>query len=107
MLCIALLALKVQSNDAVFVPSFTYIASAESIALVGGVPYFVDVGDDYNMVSQLGIQAIGSLFTIVFTAVVTVVILLIIKHTVGLRVDEADESIGLDQSAHGETAYND
>ena len=66
-----------------------------------------NVGDDYNMVSQLGIQAIGSLFTIVFTAVVTVVILLIIKHTVGLRVDEADESIGLDQSAHGETAYND
>ena len=48
-LAIALLALKVQSNDAVFVPSFTYIASAESIALVGGVPYFVDVGDDYNI----------------------------------------------------------
>ena len=37
------------SDDAVFVPSFTYIASAESIALVGGVPYFVDVGDDYNI----------------------------------------------------------
>tara|TARA_B100000902_G_scaffold117796_1_gene118457 strand:+ start:1474 stop:2775 length:1302 start_codon:yes stop_codon:yes gene_type:complete len=64
-------------------------------------------GDEYNMLSQLGTQAMGSLFTIVFTAVVTVVILLIIKHTVGLRVDEADESIGLDQSAHGETAYND
>ena len=55
----------------------------------------------------LGIQAIASIFTIVFTAVVTVVILLIIKYTVGLRVDESEESIGLDQSAHGETAYND
>ena len=64
-------------------------------------------GEDYDWVSQLGIQAIGSIFTIVFTAVVTIVILLIIKHTVGLRVSEAEESIGLDQSAHGETAYND
>ena len=48
-LAIALLALEVKNSDAVFVPSFTYIASAESIALVGGTPYFVDVGDDYNI----------------------------------------------------------
>ena len=65
------------------------------------------VGDEYNWISQLGVQAIGSVFTIVFTAVVTIIILLIIKHTVGLRVDDSEESIGLDQSAHGETAYND
>tara|TARA_B100001248_G_C27397648_1_gene466854 strand:+ start:4917 stop:6029 length:1113 start_codon:yes stop_codon:yes gene_type:complete len=51
-LSIALLALGVKSDDAVFVPSFTYIASAESIALVGGIPYFVDVGDDYNICSE-------------------------------------------------------
>ena len=51
-LAIALLALGVKSDDAVFVPSFTYIASAESIALVGGIPYFVDVGDDYNICSE-------------------------------------------------------
>ncbi len=51
-LAIALLALKIQPHDAVFVPSFTYIASAESIALVGGVPYFVDVGEDYNICSK-------------------------------------------------------
>ena len=37
-LAIALLALKIKPNEAVFVPSFTYIASAESIALVGGIP---------------------------------------------------------------------
>ena len=52
-LAIALLALKIQPHDAVFVPSFTYIASAESIALVGGVPYFVDVGDDYNIAQRV------------------------------------------------------
>tara|TARA_B100000287_G_scaffold13943_4_gene14107 strand:- start:5247 stop:6365 length:1119 start_codon:yes stop_codon:yes gene_type:complete len=48
-LTIALLALDVEQNDAVFVPSFTYIASAEAIALIGATPYFVDVGDDYNI----------------------------------------------------------
>ena len=51
-LAISLLALDVKSNDAVFVPSFTYIASAESIALVGGVPYFVDVSEDYNICTK-------------------------------------------------------
>ena len=48
-LTIALLALNAKASDAVFVPSFTYIASAESIALVGATPYFVDVGIDYNI----------------------------------------------------------
>ncbi len=51
-LAIALLALKVKPDDAVFVPSFTYIASAESIALVGGTPYFIDVAEDYNICSK-------------------------------------------------------
>ena len=64
-------------------------------------------GEDYNMMAQLAIQAKGSIFAVVFTAVVTIIILKIIDMTVGLRVSESDESIGLDQAAHGETAYND
>ena len=82
----------------------TLLAAVVAVAALGGTE---NGAENYNMGAQLLTQAKGSLFTIVFTAVVTVVILLIIKHTVGLRVDEADESIGLDQSAHGETAYND
>ncbi len=82
----------------------TLLAAVVAVAALGGTE---NGAENYNMGAQLFTQAKGSLFTIVFTAVVTVVILLIIKHTVGLRVDEADESIGLDQSAHGETAYND
>jgi ammonia channel protein AmtB len=31
---------------------------------------------------------------------------MIIKFTVGLRVDEEDEFLGLDESQHGEKAYN-
>ena len=57
--------------------------------------------------AQFGTQAIASIFTVVFTAVVTAAILILIKATVGLRVDENAETLGLDQASHGETAYND
>ena len=80
----------------------TLLAAVVAIGAIQGTE-----GEDYDWLSQLGVQALGSIFTIVFTAIVTIVILLIIKHTVGLRVSDADESLGLDQSAHGETAYND
>ncbi|MDA9832456.1 DegT/DnrJ/EryC1/StrS family aminotransferase [Gammaproteobacteria bacterium] len=48
-LVLALMALDLCPGDVVFVPSFTFAASAEAVALLGGVPYFVDVGSDYNM----------------------------------------------------------
>ena len=80
----------------------TLLAAVVAIGAIQGTE-----GEGYDWLSQLGVQALGSIFTIVFTAIVTILILLIIKHTVGLRVSEADESLGLDQSAHGETAYND
>ena len=41
-LVIALMAYGLTENDAVFVPSFTFFASAESITLAGGTPVFVD-----------------------------------------------------------------
>ncbi len=43
---IALMALRLQPGDEVIVPSFTYIASAEVVALLGLVPVMVDV--DYH-----------------------------------------------------------
>jgi Amt family ammonium transporter len=36
----------------------------------------------------------------------TVIIFMVIKATVGLRVDTEDEFVGLDESQHGEKAYN-
>ncbi|MDR2672011.1 MAG: DegT/DnrJ/EryC1/StrS family aminotransferase [Coriobacteriales bacterium] len=41
-LVIPLMAFELDKNDAVFVPSFTFFASAESITLAGGTPVFVD-----------------------------------------------------------------
>jgi dTDP-4-amino-4,6-dideoxygalactose transaminase len=49
-LLITLRAWNIGPGDAVFVPAFTFAASAEVVALVGASPVFVDVLDDtYNM----------------------------------------------------------
>jgi len=56
--------------------------------------------------SQLGVQAIGVLSVLAWTAVATYVILKIVGLVVGLRVDEQEETEGLDISQHEETGYN-
>ena len=49
-LLLALKAWDVKPGDAVFVPSFTFFASAEVIAMQGATPVFVDVDmDTFNM----------------------------------------------------------
>lgn len=48
-LLLALLARGVGAGDAVFVPAFTFAASAEAVALAGAVPVLVDVGGDFTL----------------------------------------------------------
>jgi len=49
-LMIVLRAWNIGAGDAVFVPAFTFAASAEVVALVGATPVFVDVLEDtYNI----------------------------------------------------------
>ena len=49
-LLLALKAWDVKPGDAVFVPSFTFFASAEVVAIQGATPVFVDVDQDtFNM----------------------------------------------------------
>ncbi|MBS0123002.1 ammonium transporter [Thetidibacter halocola] len=55
-----------------------------------------------SVVAQLGSLAIVGIFTVV----VTVVLVLVTKATIGLRVDEETEVTGLDISVHGERAYD-
>lgn len=45
-LTIVLMAWGVGAGDAVFVPSFTYVATAEAPAQLGATPFFVDVLED-------------------------------------------------------------
>lgn len=51
-LVIPLLAYDLKKKDAVFVSSFTFFASAESVNIAGGTPVFVDSDETYNMNPQ-------------------------------------------------------
>jgi Amt family ammonium transporter len=65
-------------------------------------------GGELSLGKQLGIQVLASVVTIVYTGIVTFLILALVRVVCGgLRVTEEEEWIGLDQSAHGENAYND
>ncbi len=54
---------------------------------------------------QLGAQILGVVFTIVYCAVLSFIILKIVDAIVGLRVSDEDEDRGLDISLHHEQGY--
>ena len=77
-------------------------------ALATGI--FVGIGygglaDGVTRLEQIGIQLLALAVTWVWAFGVTAVILLGIKYTIGLRVSESGEEIGLDLSEHAEPAY--
>jgi ammonium transporter, Amt family len=59
-----------------------------------------------DMMSQIGVQAVGIGATILWCGVVTWVLLKLLDVTLGLRVSEEQESEGLDLAEHGEKSYN-
>ena len=61
---------------------------------------------DYSIASQLMIQATGVITTLVWSGVVAFVSYKIVDAVVGLRVTEEQERQGLDETQHGERAYN-
>jgi Amt family ammonium transporter len=71
----------------------TFTANGIVVSLAGGSHQFIN-------------QLIGVLFTAVLSGVGTFVILKIVDALIGLRVDQEEESLGLDLSQHGESAYN-
>jgi len=78
-------------------------------ALLTGVfaaPALGGFGEVENIALQLWIQFKGVLFTVVYTAIVTFVILKVIDVVMGLRVSEEEETVGLDLSLHNERGYN-
>ncbi|MEJ2688315.1 MAG: ammonium transporter [Gammaproteobacteria bacterium] len=56
--------------------------------------------------TQVGIQALGVIATLVYTAVMSLVILKILDAVMGLRVSEEAETEGLDIALHDERGYN-
>src|SRR5690349_21103147 len=55
-LLLVLKAWGIGPGDAVFVPAFTFAATAEVVALAGASPVFVDVEDDTYNISLLSLQ---------------------------------------------------
>lgn len=60
----------------------------------------------YGNPGQLWTQFIAVAATLVYSGVMTFVLFMIIKAIVGVRVDVEEEVTGLDESQHGEKAYN-
>ena len=63
-------------------------------------------GDDFNIATQLWVQAEGVLITMVWSAVIAYLAYKIVDMVIGLRVSAEDEREGLDITSHGETAYH-
>ena len=58
------------------------------------------------MWEQLGIQLTALGVTIVWSAIATVIIMIVVKKTIGTRISEEEENRGLDLTDHGESAYD-
>jgi Amt family ammonium transporter len=71
----------------------TFQRGGHAVSLAGGVAQFLN-------------QALAVGFTFVLSAIVTFVLLMIIKPLTGLRVSREEEHTGLDISEHEESAYN-
>ena len=67
----------------------------------GGVGY----ADGMDSISQLSVQGIGIASVLAWSIVASLIIIVIVKTTTGLRVDQTVEEEGLDISTHGETNY--
>ncbi len=89
MLMLGLLA-NAEVNPAI---ATTFRANGAAVSLVGGSHQFFN-------------QLIGVAFTAVLSGVATFLIFKFVDALVGLRVDQEEESLGLDLSQHGESAYN-
>jgi Amt family ammonium transporter len=55
---------------------------------------------------QLGVQCVATIFTIIYSGIITYVLFKLIERVMGIRVDKRVEEEGLDIYEHGETAYN-
>lgn len=60
----------------------------------------------YGNPGQVFIQIVAVGTTILYDAVLTFIILVVVRILVGLKVKEEEEIVGLDRSQHGENAYN-
>ncbi len=66
----------------------------------------VGLGEGMTIGKQVWAQLLSVIVTLVWSGVLSFIILKIVDATVGLRVEEDDERMGLDLSQHNERGYN-
>ena len=76
-----------------------FLATPQAPAAVKG--FFYGGGFD-----QLWRQAVGAFAVLAYSFIVTTILALILKFTIGLRLGEEDEVGGIDEAEHAETAYD-
>ncbi len=70
-----------------------------------GLTFLLRNAPEGGIGTQLGHQALGVAVSVVASAVITLILLVLIEKTVGLRLEEKDEMAGMDHSLHGEHGY--
>ncbi|AQT80824.1 ammonia channel protein [Mycolicibacterium litorale] len=75
------------------------VATPQAPAAVSGLFY----GGGFD---QLWRQAVGAGAVLLYSAVGTAILALIVKYTIGLRLDREEEATGIDEAEHAETAYD-
>jgi Amt family ammonium transporter len=76
-----------------------FLAAPEAPAAVKGLFY----GGGFD---QLWRQAVGAFAVLAYSFIVTTILALILKFTIGLRLGEEDEAGGIDEAEHAETGYD-
>jgi Amt family ammonium transporter len=81
------------------------LAAPETVAIAGveGVSKGLFYGGGF---AQLERQAIGAFSVLIYSGVVTLILALILKYTIGLRLGAEQEAAGIDESEHAESGYD-
>jgi Amt family ammonium transporter len=80
----------------------TLLVAVLASPVLGGAGYAAGMG----VASQFATQALGVAAVCAWSAIGTLVLVWIVRRTVGLRASDENIDDGLDMSAHGERAYN-
>ena len=78
------------------------IFASDALGVFSGQGY----NEGMNMASQVQVQIIGIVATFAYTAIVTFVLLKLVDAMLGLRIDEENETMGLDLAEHDERGYD-
>ena len=75
--------------------------------IVGGLllTFFLRDVPEHGVGMQFWFQAKGMLVSIGLSAVATIILVVLIDKTIGLRMDDKDEMAGMDHALHGEHGY--